>query len=157
MKKLVILVLWAQFLSANFDLDKVVREIKKNAPWSLQGSAQNLRSDIKHELQQIMNQFALLWPEATWTQSNMPSEQNMQHALQNLAQLIRESNRPDWVQQAKVSLDYIASGYLNSTEQALLKGTQQKLPSDLQGLLEQKKQLFGQLKGILLEARKQIG
>ncbi len=158
MKKFVILVcLLTQCISAKFDLSKIARELKKNAPWSLQGSAQNLRSDIKHQLQQIMNQFTLLWPEATWNESNAPSEQNVRDALQGLVELIRESNRADWAQQAEVSLDYIILNYLNRTEQALIQGGQQKLSSDMQGFLGQKKELFGQLKGVLLEARKQIG
>lgn len=149
-------VVYTGLVLANFDLRLVSRELKKDAPWSLDGSAQNLRSDVKHLLQRVMNQFILLFPEATWKKTQIPSVQNIQQSIQQLAQYIEREKRADKVQQVKTSLDYIL-GFATQVEQKLAQGGKQVASAGIKSLLGQKKELLGPFKEALQEGRASLG
>jgi hypothetical protein len=95
-----------------FDLKIISRDQKKEIPWSLDGFAQNLRSDAKHALQQIMDSFTLLWPEAPWNEEQKPSVATIEQAFDNLNTYIQKEGNPERIDQIKRSIDYIILSYV---------------------------------------------
>jgi hypothetical protein len=125
-----------------FDLKAYERSLKKNIPWSLTGSAQDLRSDAKHHLQMILRAFVLLRPDAPWEEQVVPTlgliTQGMAGLKAYLAESGNERKRP-WVAD---SIGYILNSYIPEVQSLLASTDATTLSKDLGELLDKKRQLL---------------
>lgn len=132
-----------------FDLKKYERALKPATPWSLSGSAQDLRSDAKHQLQLILRAFIFLRPDVSWDSQQKPDAKILQEGVEKLKSYLalegNESKRP-WVVD---SLSYIVDTYAGQVQQALDE-VGQTLPHEL---IEQRKELLKEFSEILASAR----
>lgn len=97
----------------SFNLKLIERSQKEDIPWSLTGSAADLRSDVKHEIQNIMNSLTLLWPEAIWDSGEnvMPQVSTLQGSFDWLSDYIKHEKRKDKVAMVVESITYILNTY----------------------------------------------
>ncbi|MEX0848792.1 MAG: hypothetical protein WD055_01025 [Candidatus Dependentiae bacterium] len=133
-----------------FDLKIISRDQKREVPWSLDGFAQNLRSDAKHALQQIMDSFTLLWPEAAWNDNQKPSVATIEQAFADLTAYIQQEGNPDRIDQIKKSIDYIILSYVPVVQKKIADGA----PSIKNPYLDEKKQLLDLFEQALKQKRK---
>ena len=131
------------YAATEFDLKTYERSLKPEIPWSLTGSAKDLRSDAKHQLQLILRTIVLLRPDAPWSaQQPKPTTADIEagfKALQDyLAQPDNALKRP-WVQD---SIAYMLNVYVPKVQKLLDAPDVSSLPESLAALVEQKKQLL---------------
>lgn len=125
-----------------FDLKAYERSLKKYIPWSLTGTAQDLRSDAKHQLQLMLRSFVLLRPEATWDDPQGPTLDAITKGFNELhtylAQKENEGKR-SWVAD---SIDYIANSYVPEVQKLLDSAQPEGLSPELAALLDKKRALL---------------
>lgn len=140
---LCVLGVWCRLLSATeFDLKTYERSLKKYIPWSLTGTARDLRSDAKHQLHLILRAFVLLRPEAPWIDLQEPKVDLITQGFKELhAYLALQGNdrkRP-WVVD---SIAYIVNTYVPEVQKLLDAAQPEGLSPDLAALLDKKRQLL---------------
>ena len=127
-------------VKSDFDLKIYERSLKSEIPWSLTGSAQDLRSDAKNDLQLILRNIIFLRPDVPWSQEEKPSIEKIDENFKDLQSYLdreQSAEKQKWVLD---SLDYILSTYIPEV-QKLLDSSKKE---DNNPLLEQKKELLKQ-------------
>lgn len=139
-----------------FDLKTYERSLKKYIPWSLTGTAQDLRSDAKHQLQMMLRAFVLLRPEASWDGQEAPTVDLITKGFKELhAYLALEGNqvKKPWVVD---SLAYIAHTYAPEVQKLLEEARPEGFGPEAAVLLDKKKALFKEFSESLAAGQKEF-
>lgn len=125
---------------AEFDLKQYERSLKAVIPWSLKGSAQDLRSDAKHALQMILRSIVLLRPEVPWFEEQKPDEKFIVNAFNTLKEYLALPGNGVKKQWVSDSLNFITDTYIPQVNH-LLENPGELMP-ELKGLLSRKRELI---------------
>lgn len=139
-----------------FDLKTYERSLKKYIPWSLTGSAQNLRSDAKHQLQLMLRAFVLLRPEALWAEQPEPTVSLITEGFKGLKRYLAEKGNEQKGPWVVDSIAYIADIYVPEVQNLLDSVNSADLKPELSALLDKKKQLFKEFSQSLVAGRSEF-
>lgn len=148
-----VVMLTGGYVAAAFDLKVYERGLKKEIPWSLTGSAQDLRSDAKHQLQLILRAFVLLRPDVPWADQQKPTLGQIAEAFKVLNAYIVEQKSEEKKRWVLDSIAYITNTYIPEVQKLLESADPAGLPADLAALLDQKKELLKEFSQSILRGQ----